>query len=83
MNDILPKTIAYLRVSTIDQDIEKNKADILRLANDKDLGQVNFIEEKVSGKISWRKRKMLHIGPAHLYGYTVTAGLGIHARTVI
>ena len=56
MNDILPKTIAYLRVSTIDQDIEKNKAEILRLANDKDLGQVNFIEEKASGKISWRKR---------------------------
>ncbi len=56
MNDILSKTIAYLRVSTIDQDIEKNKAEILRLANDKDLGQVNFIEEKASGKISWRKR---------------------------
>jgi len=28
------KTIAYLRVSTVDQDIEKNKNDILRLAND-------------------------------------------------
>lgn len=40
MNDKSPKTIAYLRVSIIDQDIEKNKADILRLANDKDLGWV-------------------------------------------
>ena len=29
------KTVAYLRVSTIDQDLEKNKADILKLANDK------------------------------------------------
>ncbi len=58
MNEKLPKTIAYLRVSTIDQDIEKNKAEILKLANDKDLGRVNFIEEKASGKISWRKRKI-------------------------
>jgi hypothetical protein len=48
MNEQLPKTIAYLRVSTIDQDIEKNKADILRLANDKNLGRVHFIEEYLS-----------------------------------
>lgn len=61
MNEKLPKTIAYLRVSTIDQDIEKNKADILRLANDKDLGRVHFIEEKASGKISWRKRKIADV----------------------
>ena len=53
-----PKTIAYLRVSTIDQDIEKNKAAILALANQKVLGHVQFIEEKVSGKVSWRKRKI-------------------------
>ena len=61
MNEQLPKTITYLRVSTIDQDIEKNKADILKLANDKDLGRVNFIEEKASGKISWRKRKIADV----------------------
>ena len=41
-----PKTIAYLRVSTIDQDIEKNKAAILALANHKVLGHVQFVEEK-------------------------------------
>lgn len=52
------KTIAYLRVSTIDQDLEKNKDEILRLANDKDLGKVIFIEEKISGKVSWKKRKI-------------------------
>ena len=46
------KTIGYLRVSTIDQDLEKNKADILHLANNKDLGKVHWVEEKVSGKIS-------------------------------
>jgi len=56
----MPRTIAYLRVSTIDQNLEKNKADILHLANDKNLGRVEFIEEKVSGKISWKQRK---IGP--------------------
>lgn len=56
-----PKTVAYLRVSTIDQDIEKNKAAILALANSKMLGHVHFVEEKVSGKISWRKRKIAEI----------------------
>jgi DNA invertase Pin-like site-specific DNA recombinase len=38
--------------------MEKNKADILYLANHYDLGQVQFVEEKVSGKVPWRKRKM-------------------------
>ena len=55
------RTIAYLRVSTIDQDIEKNKASILHLANNKDLGKVYFVEEKVSGKTPWRKRKIATI----------------------
>jgi len=43
------KTIAYLRVSTIDQNLDKNRADILRLANEKGVGQVQFIEEQASG----------------------------------
>src|SRR4051794_9588603 len=58
---IPPKTTAYLRVSTIDQDLEKNKADILTLANSLKLGHVRFIEEKVSGKISWKKRKIADV----------------------
>jgi DNA invertase Pin-like site-specific DNA recombinase len=58
---IAPKTIAYLRVSTIDQDIEKNKAAILNLANHQLLGHVHFVEEKISGKVSWRKRKIAEI----------------------
>ena len=53
-----PTTIGYLRVSSADQDLDKNKADILLLANEKHLGQVQFVEEKVSGKVSWRKRKI-------------------------
>jgi len=54
----IPRTLAYLRVSTIDQDTEKNKADILKYANNKDFGKVEFIEEKVSGKVSWKERKI-------------------------
>jgi hypothetical protein len=38
------QTFAYLRVSKLDQDLEKNKADILKLANDAHLGHVQFIE---------------------------------------
>ncbi len=55
------QTFAYLRVSKLDQDLEKNKADILKLANDTHLGHVQFIEEKISGKISWRKRQIAAI----------------------
>ena len=53
-----PKTVGYLRVSTADQDTEKNKADILKYANERDLGKVNFVEEKVSGAKSWKERKI-------------------------
>src|SRR5690242_12915639 len=56
-----PKTTAYLRVSTIDQDLEKNKADILALANSLKLGHVQFVEEKVSGTVSWKKRKTAEV----------------------
>ena len=38
-----PKTVAYLRVSTNDQDLEKNKADVLHFANNKDFGKVKFV----------------------------------------
>src|SRR6185369_1263902 len=56
-----PKTTAYLRVSTIDQDLQKNKADILHLANEKGLGKVHWVEETVSGRVSWRKRRIAEI----------------------
>ena len=52
------KTIAYLRVSTIDQDLGKNKSDILFFANENNLGKVHFIEEKISGAIHWKKREL-------------------------
>jgi DNA invertase Pin-like site-specific DNA recombinase len=53
--------IGYLRVSTADQNLEKNKADILQLANQRDLGRVRFVEETVSGKGSWRQRKIAEV----------------------
>ncbi|MBA3535251.1 MAG: recombinase family protein [Tatlockia sp.] len=52
------KTVAYLRVSTSDQDLDKNKSDILFFANEHNLGKVNFIEEKISGAIHWKKREL-------------------------
>ncbi len=55
------KTIGYLRVSTADQDLDKNKADILHLANEKKLGTVEWVKEKASGKITWRKRKIAQV----------------------
>ncbi len=55
------QTFAYLRVSKLDQDLEKNKVDILKLANEAHLGHVHFVEEKISGKISWRKRQIAAI----------------------
>ena len=53
-----PQVIGYLRVSTAEQDLEKNKADILLMAHQKGLGHVHFIEETASGKTAWRKRQI-------------------------
>ncbi len=57
----MPKNIAYFRVSTQDQDLDKNKADILHFANQKGLGKIEFVEEKVSGTVSWKKRKVADV----------------------
>jgi len=55
------KTVAYLGVSTLDQDIEKNKADILHFANHHDLGKVHFVEEVASGRTPWRARRIAQV----------------------
>lgn len=52
------KISGYLRVSTQDQDLEKNKADILTFANERKLGHVDWVEEKISGVKDWRKREL-------------------------
>lgn len=51
-------TFAFLRVSTVLQDTEKNKVDILQFANQHKLGDVAFVEEHISGKIDYKKRKL-------------------------
>ena len=51
-------TIGFIRVSTLAQDTEKNKLDILQFANTHKLGNVEFIEEKVSGTKDYKKRKL-------------------------
>jgi DNA invertase Pin-like site-specific DNA recombinase len=60
-NLIAHKTVAYLRVSTLDQNTEKNKTDILHFANQHDLGKVHFVEEVCSGKTPWRERLIAQI----------------------
>lgn len=52
------KTVAYLRVSTYEQNIDKNKANILEFANRLNLGKVHFVEEIISGRTPWRQRQI-------------------------
>jgi DNA invertase Pin-like site-specific DNA recombinase len=56
-----PRTTAYLRVSTTDQDGEKNKADSLLLAHHHALGHVHFVAETGSGRVPWRRRKIAQV----------------------
>jgi DNA invertase Pin-like site-specific DNA recombinase len=56
-----PKTMAYLRVSTDEQDLEKNKFDILHLANEKGLGKVTWVQETITSRVSWKKRKIAQV----------------------
>ncbi len=67
------RTVAYLRVSTAEQDLEKNKADILHLANKEGLGQVEWVQELASGRISWRKREIAQLLDTLLEGDTLVS----------
>ena len=51
-------TFSYLRVSTLEQNTEKNKLDILTFANNKKLGNVEFVEEQISGKANFKNRQL-------------------------
>ena len=51
-------TYCYLRVSTLDQNTEKNKIDVLSFANKNKLGNVEFIEEQISGKTNYKNRML-------------------------
>ena len=57
----MSRTIGYLRVSTADQNTEKNEAAILRFANSRNFGKVSFVSEKVSGLTSWKNRELNHV----------------------
>jgi len=52
------KVYAYIRVNTDRQDSENQRFEILKYVNEKKLGNVEFIEETVSGRKSWKDRKM-------------------------
>jgi DNA invertase Pin-like site-specific DNA recombinase len=54
----MSKTISYLRVSTADQNLDKFRADVLQFASERGFGRVEFITEKISGKVPWRARKI-------------------------
>lgn len=51
-------TKAFLRVSTLLQDTEKNKLEILQFANHKQLGNVEFIEECCTSKRHYKERML-------------------------
>jgi len=52
------RTIGYLRVSTSDQDNDKFKHEIYEFSNKRNLGQIEWIEEKISGTKSWKERRL-------------------------
>ncbi|NLD38014.1 MAG: recombinase family protein [Desulfatiglans sp.] len=52
------KTVAYLRVSTDTQNLEKDKSGVLAFANEHNLGRVHWIEETASGAKAWKERKL-------------------------
>ena len=54
---------AYLRVSPDRQETENQRFEILTYTNEKKLGNVEFIEETVSGRKSWKNRKIGELIP--------------------
>jgi hypothetical protein len=47
---IMAKAIGYLRISSCDRYLDKSKSDIPNLANEKELGTVEWVEEKAIGR---------------------------------
>ena len=54
-------TLGSLRVSTATQDLEKDTAALLSLANDRHLGKAPCMEETGSGRSSWRQRQLAEV----------------------
>jgi DNA invertase Pin-like site-specific DNA recombinase len=55
------RVLGYLRVSTDEQNAEKNKLAILDHTNRHGLGKVEFIEETISGAVSWKNRALKEV----------------------
>jgi DNA invertase Pin-like site-specific DNA recombinase len=51
-------TYAYLRVSTDAQDVANQKHGVLEYANARGMSGLLFVEDTISGKVSWRERKI-------------------------
>lgn len=51
-------TYGYTRVSTQGQNGGNQKHEILEFANTKGLGRVDFVQEVISGTISWKNREL-------------------------
>ena len=59
--DVGGKTMAvyaYLRVSTDQQDVDNQRHGIYSYCNTRNLTQINFVEDTVSGRKKWRERKI-------------------------
>lgn len=50
------KAVAYLRTSSDKQAYEDNKVNILKFAGERNLGEIDFVEEQYTGKLPWKKR---------------------------
>ena len=52
------RVYGYIRISTGKQDTENQRFEILKYANENKLGSVEFLEETISGRKSWKDRKV-------------------------
>ena len=57
----MSKNIGYIRVSTIEQNLENQKAQVLNFANHKKLGNVDFIQIKISSSKRDSDRKITEL----------------------
>ena len=62
-------TFAYLRVSTDRQDVANQRHGLLEYANTHGLGPLRFVEDTMSGRVTWRERAI-----GQLLSATATAG---------
>ena len=48
------RTLAYVRLTSVESEVEQYKADITQCAQKRGLGQVEWVEEWVSAQVPWR-----------------------------